>query len=329
MKRNISIVIVILLFIGGFYIFLLAPSKSERSGDKKYEKKDYRGSIVLYTQALSQNQVSFNQERLLFKLGNAYRLVGQKDRALDFYMKILRDNPDSVYRERIQGLLTLEVTEFQQITEDTQAHVVDLAPFKGPLPENIVTLKARRDALYLELIRGISTMEGALDMSLVEAFKRFKDMNKHYHSKKIEFSSEQVEIIKSGVSRSLALISMGEGVGDRLRKQELVYDLQLYELDSIEEILQLASDTKLDGVFIRLEEIVDTKTTLNLSRLLDLFEKAKIFLLLDDSSTVKEKFELSEKLSERIYLLSCNEEENCRGRILEVLRLRSLWQSNG
>lgn len=329
MKRNISILVVILIILGALYILLLAPSGSERDGDQKYQDKDYRGSIILYAQALKQNQIAFTKERLLFKLGNAYRLVGQKDRSLDFYMKILRDNPDSVYRERIQGLLTMEVTEFQDITEYTEGYVVDLKPFEGPLSANIATLKARRDALYLELIKGISTMKGTLDLSLMEAYKHFKEMNKNYQSKKQEYSAEQVELIKSKAKRTLALIAMGKDAGDRLKKQEPVYDLQLIELDSLDEILQLPSETNIDGVFIRLEEIIDTKIDLNLSRLLDLFEKAKVFLLLDDSSTVREKYELPETLSERIYLLSCNEEENCRGRIIDVLRLRSVWQSNG
>jgi len=329
MKRNLSILLLFLILGAGLYMYLLSPSSTERQGDENYQKKDFRASIIFYTKALAQNQVSFKKERLLFKLGNAYRLGGQRERALDFYMKILRDNPESVYRERIQGLLTVEASEIQDLAEDAETYVVDLSSFQGPIPEDIRTLKAQRDSLYLQLVKAISTARGELSYGLVAAYKRFQEMNRDYQNKKTSFATKRIGQVRSKIQRSLALVSMEEGDGQKLKARESVYSLAIMEFDSLDEMLQLPSDTVLDAVFIRVSGIPDTKTYLNTSRLLDLFEKAKVFLLLDDSSTEEEKYTLPENLQERTFVLLCKEEDNCRGRISEVLHLRSIWQSNG
>ena len=77
MKKVFGFVFTILLSVLLLYIFLLSPSRDETSGDERFAKKDFRGAVVFYTKALANNKTTFSEERILFKLGNSYRLVGE------------------------------------------------------------------------------------------------------------------------------------------------------------------------------------------------------------------------------------------------------------
>ena len=329
MTKILSALVILTIVLGALYLFLLSPSGVERNADSKYQDKDFRASILLYTRALAENRLSFKAERLLFKLGNAYRLGGQRERALDFYIKILRDNPDSVYRERIQGLLKVETEEIQGLAEVESTYTIDLSSFQGPVPEDIVKLKSQRDLLYLQLVKAISSSRGGLGYELLSAYKRFQELDEGYQQRRSSDLTTHTSIIRRKAIRNLALVGMADDAGAGLKKEESVYTLAITQKDSIQELLQSPSNFPLDAVFVRVHGIPSTKFHLNASRLFDLFEKAKIFLLFDDNGTEPREVDLGEYLQKNTFVLECEDDKECRMRILEALHLRSIWQSNG
>ena len=76
-------------------------------------------------------------------------------------------------------------------------------------------------------------------------------------------------------------------------------------------------------------EKVHTNLSIQISRLSDFHEKAKVFLVFDDSKLEKLLLEELETSSNGVSLLQCGKDNDCAKVIRQLIHRRSLWQSDG
>jgi len=324
-KTSVGLVFLVLGCLASYFYFL-APSSAERDGARLYETKDYPGATLQYTRALASKPSRYQAERLLFKLGNSARQLGQRERATDFYFKILRDNPDSTYRKSIQGFLRVESQDLheQNLAKPYQLDLDTLRQTKG---KGLLELKRQKDRLYSYLVKNLSLMQGDLSHEVKTLYRDFKAVEREFNSSLQTADSVRQRKTGENLQRRLALVGFPENVSEDLRKHESVFQLNILEVTSIMDLFARGGEQIPQSVFIRLQGVKHTNFTLNLGRLLDFSEKTKIFLLIDDNKG--EGTGLPEPLDEEIRILRCPARENCRGEIQKVIHSRHLWQSNG
>ena len=310
------------------YFYFFAPSLTEREGDKLYQAQNYAGSMLQYTRALASKPPHFKAERLLFKLGNSARQSGQRERATDFYFKILRDNPDSIYRDRIQSFLRLETQDFKEQSL-SKPYQLNLESLRQGKVEGLSELKQQRDRLYSHLVMALSRMDGGMNFEVKSLYRDFKMIETEFNSKLESVSLDRPQKARKRLERRLAIVGFPTETADALRKHESVFSLRVMEASNISELFAKGGEQIPQSVFMSIQGVNHTNFSLNLRRLLDYSEKTKIFLLIDDNEGEGIGDGLPEPLPTRVHILRCRSGEVCRQEIQNVMHSRHLWQSNG
>ena len=329
MKKVFGFVLTILLSVLFLYIFLLSPSHDETSGDERFSKKDFRGAIVFYTKALANNKTTFSEERILFKLGNSYRLVGENQRAFDFYFSILRKNEDSVYRSRIKAYLRNEAKDLEMESSLSNIELESISSLKLTT-ENIVELKEKRDKLYLKLLNIlISSSFRPRDYQVLDIYDNYSRIQTKYLNRRLVTLAKVQKEIEKKISKKFVTLWMEKvGLQDFSSLSDL-YSIQHIALDDWTKCFQVESDPPVDAFFIYVSEKVHTNLLIQISRLYDFHEKAKVFLVFDDNTLESLLQEKVNALPGSASLLQCDKDNGCAEVIRQLIHRRSLWQSDG
>ena len=329
MKKAFGFVFAMLISTLLIYIFLLSPSHDESNADELFERKDFRGAIVLYTKALASNKITFSEERILFKLGNAYRLAGEHKRAFDFYFSILRKNDESVYKNRIQAYFRHEAKDLEMETSLNNLVLESIST--GELNDaSIVDLKLKRDKLYLQLINILTSPK--VDQSsyqVLDLYDNYKNIQtKFLNYRRIAFNNVN-KALKKKISRKFVTLWM-EKIGlDDFSSLSDLYKIQHVALEDWAECFKIEGDPPVDAFFINVSEEVQTNLAIQIPRLYDFHEKAKVFLVFDDSTLEGSSLNKVKALADDVSILQCDNENECTNLIRQLIHRRSLWQSGG
>tara|TARA_B100000674_G_scaffold119970_1_gene91285 strand:- start:1856 stop:2845 length:990 start_codon:yes stop_codon:yes gene_type:complete len=329
MKKVFGFVFAILLFALVTYIFLLSPSKDETEGDRSFAKEEFRGAVVFYTRALAKNKTPFSEERILFKLGNSYRLAGENQRAFDFYFSILRKNEDSVYRDRIQSYLRHEAKDLEMETSlgDIELKSISLGE---SVDESILDLKTKRDKLYLKLLKVLlDSAERPQNYQLLDLYNTYKSLQTKYLDSRQSALKEFGQVLERKISKKFVSLWMGEAGVSEFSPLTDLYKIEHIVAEDWATCFSINNEPPVDAFFIYVSEKVQTNLLIQVSRLYDFHEKAKVFLVFDDSTLESLPQEKVKSLADKASLLQCTEENTCAEVIRQLIHRRSLWQSDG
>ena len=329
MSKIIRIGIVLLVTGIAMYIYLLSPSTDELNGDQAFELGNYRQAIVQYTRALSSNKISFSEERISFKLGNSYRLAGENQRAFDFYFSILRKNKTSVYRERIQTFLRHEATDLQ--AEMSVGKIkLDLSFLKEMRRLSIVELKSKRDELYLILLQSLSEMSsGSVDYRLLDLYENFTKVQANYVARKESEFVELDRIVHKRVMRKFGTLNLESLNLPPLSTLSEFYKVEQVKADSWTDLYSGSKFSSVDAFIVDASNESHTNLSLHLQRLYDFHQKAKLFLIFDDSIWENISQEHIAQYANFGSILQCGNANPCAEVLRQVIHRRSLWQFDG
>lgn len=328
-NKIVSSVIVILAAGIALYLFLLSRSIDEKNGDNAFESKEFRHAIVFYKKALADNKVSFSEERILFKLGNSYRLAGENQRAFDFYFAILRRNSNSVYRDRIQTYLRHEASDLESLTTLREIEL-DLSFLKQDKQLSLLELKGKRDELYSVLLKKLSEFEGeSIGYRLIDLYESYSKLQVNYQSRKKTEIRKVDQLIKRRVKRRLGTYNLEPLSLPDLSSLSEFYQIEQLTADSWTDLYTNKKFFSMDGFFINASEENHTNLLIHLQRLYDFHEKAKVFLIFDDNILKGLSREQTESFAKYASLLNCGKTNPCAEVIRQLVNRRSLWQSGG
>ncbi len=329
MKKVFGFVFTMLLCAFGIYIYLLSPSQDETAGDRSFAKKEFRAAVVFYTRALANNKTSFSEERILFKLGNSYRLSDENQRAFDFYFAILRKNEDSVYRERIQSYLRYEVKdiEMERSLGDIELESINLDETAN---ESLFELKKKRDKLYLKLLHMLTdSADKPQNYELLGVYNTYTSIQTSYLASIKSSSGNASKKLERKISKKFVSLWMDEvGIKDFSSLTDL-YKIKHIAAEDWATCFKIKSDPPVDAFFIHVSEKVHTNLSIQVSRLYDFHEKAKVFLVFDDNNLESFPHEKVKALADSVSFLQCGEKNTCAEVIRQLIHRRSLWQFGG
>ncbi len=333
MARIASALLILLLILGGVYLYFLAPSGMEKEGDKAYQAQKYADAALKYTAALAKTGTPFSKERLLFKTGNAWNLQGERERALDFYMLILRNNPDSVYRSRIEEHLKEQQQTLARQTRRDGVSTLDLSFLNQSEAKSLVQIKTERDQIYLELLdRLIRPGTSAVDYETLELYRTFQKARSRFDSALEGASEQRVTVLrKGGPELHLVLVQFAEEFQEELQAQSGPQKVFWHGKPNLAEALEDAGRIKADGFFIQLQDSDWASAGVMLPRLVEVFQKSKIFLVfVDTMKNTEELDQFAESLETEVRWLKCVDGvPACMQSLQGLSQRKSLWQLNG
>ena len=329
MSKIIRTGIVLLVIVIAIYIYLLSPSTDDLNGDKAFEVSNYRQAIVYYTRALSENKIGFSEERILFKLGNSYRLVGENQRAFDFYFSILRKDKSSVYRDRIQTFLRHEASDLQ--AEISVGNIkLDLSFLKEVKRLSIVELKAKRDELYLILLQSLSAMSnGSVDYQILDLYENFTKIQANYVARRESEFAQLDRVVQNRAKRTLGTLYIESLNLPPLSTLSEYYKVEQIKADSWTDLYSGNRFSSVDAFIVNASRESHTNLSLQLQRLYDFNQKAKLFLIFDDNTWENISQESIESYSNFGSILRCGSNNPCAEVLRQVIHRRSLWQFGG
>ncbi len=329
MKKVFGFVFTILLLAVLLYIFLLSPSQDETAGDQHFSKKEFRVAIVFYTKALANHKTTFSEERILFKLGNSYRLAGENQRAFDFYFSILRKNEASVYRTRIQAYLRHEAKDLEMETSIGEIELESISSNKL-VNENILELKKKRDKLYLKLLHVLTqSVNQPGDYRLLDLYDSYTNIQTKYLNRRQFALTEVKKEREKKISKRFVSLWMDKLGLDEFSSLSDRYRIEHIAVEDWTECFEIKSDLPVDAFFINVSEKVHTNLSIQLSRLYDFHEKAKVFLVFDDNTSESLLQKTVKTSDESVSLLQCGMDNDCAKVIRQLIHRRSIWQSDG
>ncbi|MBW7875464.1 MAG: hypothetical protein H3C47_05720 [Candidatus Cloacimonetes bacterium] len=335
--RILSFVFLIALLLFVVWMYLVSPSAHEKLGDQAMQSQDYVSASMYYSRALNEGKTSFGKERVLFKLGNSFRIQGERERAFDFYFMLLRLNKDSAYKQRIEEFLKEQKGHLAM--ENNQDRVdIDwsfLNQTKGPM--TLLEQKQKRDKLYRMLIERLSGSgtNQALAYETLELYREFQKSSQQYIESKEQESQKLPQKVMSMATRHLVSVGFLKEWMAEMHSLSPVTAVQWNNLQEPGELIELAESIKPDAIFIYMEASRRQSDLIQLPRLADLYENSKFFLVFVDS-LMNESYsdsELAGLVSEfghtKLRWFRCQDLADCKGYLRDLVDLRSLWQSNG
>ncbi|PCJ20588.1 MAG: hypothetical protein COB02_03445 [Candidatus Cloacimonadota bacterium] len=333
MKNIVVGIFSIILVLVCVYLYLISPSSMEKKADKFYQDSKYEDAAHFYQLAFTEGNISFKKERILFKLGNSYRLSGETDRSFDFYFMVLQENKSSVYKSRIQEFLRGENEGSFQLDVASQNIEVDLSFLNSTTELSLKGTLDKRDEIYKVLLLAISNDNANLSYQLKDIYRAFKKLQLKVKEKKIE-AAVKISIKKSiKDKREMLLIGLEDTLKVELKQMRSNYKLIIHQLESGNDIVTLKNDIFPQAIYVSFSQEYASMGSDNfltfLERLYDSHENAKIFLMIDDSN----KEGLSEILDswdkDGLYTLVFQDQDELVSKIKESLKARFIWQSNG
>ena len=150
--------------------------------------------------------------------------------------------------------------------------------------ENIVELKEKRDKLYLKLLNIlISSSFRPRDYQVLDIYDNYKRIQtKYLNRRQVSLAKVQKEIRKN--LEEICNFVDGKSRFRRLSSLSDLYRIQHIALGDWTKCFQVESDPPVDAFFIYVSEKVHTNLSIQVSRLYDFHEKAKVFLVFDDNT---------------------------------------------
>lgn len=331
-KLGIGLFLLLLFALCG-YLYLSSPSALEKQADKFYQNSQYDDAAHYYQLAFAEGNLSFKKERILFKIGNAYRLSGEKERSFDFYFMVLQENKSSVYKTRIQEFLRDSDEVDDTSVALHQKIEVDLDFLKEDTELSLRKVVEQKNKLYKILVMAVVSDNLNLSYQLKDLYKGYKELQLKLQKSKIETSALLSQKRLQRDRREMLFIGLESEL-----KQELVvsspnYNLVIHEIDSSNDIIDLKSEISPQAIFIAYQSEfsslgVDNFITF-LERMYDSHENAKVFLMIDDSNSEGLSEILNSVDDQRVFTLLFQDQKELRSKIKESLKARFLWQSNG
>lgn len=328
MKKLFGLVFGIALIVLISYLWMSRRGEFETAGDEEYQKGEYRNASIQYTRSLAKNQGGFKEERILFKLGNSYRQLGESQRAFDFYLKILRENEDSVYRDRIQAFLRSEtkVIQAEASVGDVQ---LDLSFLQEKRELSLIEWKQRRDKIYKMMIQALAQNVRPDSYEMRQLYQEFSKTQESYFQ---QIERGVRELPKTQVrleQKRVALVGLPENAASELMKEELPYHWIVDQNQYLTDLFDSREQNPLDAILVYSDRESLTNLVINLERLYEFHEKAKVFLLFDDNSQEELESRLRAQILRRAKIVRCSSPQDCTNNSRLLLQRRSLWQSGG
>ncbi len=325
MKRVFSGLVFLSLVFLGVYLYLLSPSAAEKEGDRLYQAQDFAGAGLAYTRSLAVSSTSFASERVLFKAGNAYRLASERDRAFDFYLKLLREYPDSVYKPRIQEFLK---EEQKNLTATAPGKIqLDLS-FLQKKPASLEEMKGTRDQIYLSLLQ-VLTQEGSLpqDFEVRQLYQELKKADLVLEESRSVQATSRLSQVAEIKRLHLAFLTGQASFEQGFKSLDFVIKPKAAFYAEPVALIQ-ASLQNLDGLFFFASLSSWKGNVVHLQRLAEVYENTKIFVILvEESLDSTQSAELDKDLSDlKLKYLVCKDESNCLEQMHDLIQVRSLWQ---
>jgi tetratricopeptide (TPR) repeat protein len=334
--RILSFLLLIGLLLFAIWLYLVSPSAHEKLGDQAMQDQDYASASMYYSRAMNEGKTSFGKERVLFKLGNSFRIQGERERAFDFYFMLLRLNKDSAYKERIEEFLREQKGHLA--LENNQDKVeIDwsfLNQKSGPM--TLEQQKQKRDQLYRMLIDRLST-SGATVMAYetLELYRAFQKSSQEFLELRLRESDTLPQKVVSRQTRNLVFVGFSEDWTSQWNSLSPVTAVEWKSLQEPTDLIEQAETLRPQGIFIYMEPSRRPSDLIQLPRLADLYENSKFFLVFVDSlmNESQSDLELDAMVEEmqhpKLRWFRCQDVSDCRGYMRDLVDLRSLWQSNG
>lgn len=315
----------------GYWFYQVAPSDFENEGDAFMQTQDYSQASLMYARALKDSRASYSEERVLFKLGNSYRIQGERDRAFDFYFMLLRQNPNSIYKERIEEYLR---EQKGLLTSNAENLTVEIDWSFLQNSQEAVTLEQvveQRHRIYRHLLDKIMASAGGgasyEALELYSAFRKNEVQLLELKEQKGRELSVQATTIRP---RLISLVAADEDTIEKIRKSDLPFPLKVDALATLDDVFAYSSSNQaVEGLFLFLRPEDMAMAEIHVPRIGDLYENSKIFLIFVDEGEQEQLGESPLVKDSRFRWFSCSDSEDCVHTIRDSLRLKSLWQSNG
>jgi tetratricopeptide (TPR) repeat protein len=301
----------------------------EKEAERFLQSGDYEKAVVYYTRALAANNSRRREERILYKLGLSCRNAGEKERSLDFFMRLLSLNPDSSYRSGIQNILRSDADG-----ESGFARPEDLyrpyTPEEVVVPQGmtLVQAKSERDNLYRALVGELLQINnGKISHRSLDLWRNLRKMQLEYEKLIKEGLDVRVAELRRIETRNIYFIGLPEEMGKSLSSSEKVFHLSISHFETVFDALN-AGDPGFspDGVFLNIADLSEERLRISVERFLDFYKNAKLFLIFVDNQTAVDTSLVSSFPEDRVRFLSVAEiGEDLRHSIGEILHVRSLW----
>ncbi|MCO4781960.1 MAG: hypothetical protein KC646_06505 [Candidatus Cloacimonetes bacterium] len=331
-KVGIGLFLLLLVALCG-YLYLSSPSTLEKQADKFYQSSQYDDAAHYYQLAYAEGNLSFKKERILFKIGNAYRLAGERERSFDFYFMVLQENKNSVYKSRIQEFLRDDGSVDDSSIAFQQDIEVDLDFLKDTDQLSLKETIEQRNKLYKILVMAVVSDNLNLSYQLKDLYKGFKKLQI-----KVDKSKKQaaISLFKKRLKRDrreMLFIGFEKELKQALISSSSNYKLIIHEIESANEVIDLKADIQPQAVYISYQNEFSSMGADNfitfLERMSDSYENTKFFLMIDDSSSEGLSEILKSVDDQRVFTLLFQDQKELRSKIKQSLKARFLWQSNG
>ncbi|MCJ8345713.1 hypothetical protein MJH12_09245 [bacterium] len=321
------------LVLFGIYLYLISPSAMEKQADKFYQESRYDDAAHFYQLAFREGNVSFKKERILFKIGNAYRLAGERDRSFDFYFMVLQENTSSVYKSRIQEFLREESEDVIESMALNDNFEVNLDFLRDAQELSLQETLLKRDELYKILLMAVMNDNSNLSYQLKDVYRGYKKLQINLAKVKQEASIQITAKRLKRVRRELLLIGLGESLKEKLLASGYNYNLVIHQISSGHDVIDLQDKIDPQAIYISFQQEVSSMGSDNfltfLERLYDSYENTKIFLMIDDSNNEGLSEILDSWDKEGLYTLVFQDQDELKSKIKQSLKARFIWQSNG
>jgi tetratricopeptide (TPR) repeat protein len=327
-KKILSILLFLIVILGIWYWMKVAPSSAESHADQAFVAKNYDQASMMYSQALLSEKSSWRKERLLYKLGTAYRFQGEKERALDFFMKVLREYPSSSYKDRIEQMLRDETGIVAALSQPMDLMDAD---FQIELPDlekaqKLVEIKQEKDKVYLQLVNALSKVRDEVPYELLQLYNGYKVLQKRFNEQIVVEQNNRLKDIKKRQQRIVFLIGFTEELTKKLKKSENMYEVVTRSFQDMASALINDSGLKPGIVVTRMPDSTDMeRISIEISRLLEVYESSHIFVMVPQEQEVPADA-FSDLSAERFRLLVTGGEEDNVATIRGMLHIRNLWQ---
>ncbi len=151
-----------------FLFLTVTQDLDKRRGDELFARQRFQEALGYYQRAEARAS-SYSRPELIYRIAACYERLGQCDRAVDFFYRLLKDFPGDEWEPKAkQGLLAC------LSGPSDRDRVVD--PTKGPL----VAAKVRWHRSYGKLVSILHEHRSGVSRSLEEAYLDYKKAHQEY-----------------------------------------------------------------------------------------------------------------------------------------------------
>lgn len=330
MRKILFIVIALLCLWAVFYYFRhFSLLSAEKEAEYFLQNGDYEQAVMHYTRALAANNSKKREERILYKLGLCCRNAGEKERSLDFFMRLLHLNPESSYRDGVQNILKSDADEHLQIS-DMADFYSSYIPTDVSLPEglSLVQMKEERDRLYKSLVGELLNINnGRISHRALDLWHNLRTVQQEFENTIVRSLESRVTELQRIETKTIYFIGLPENLGESLKATEKIFRLSTAHFETMFDALNWSEGQIVpDGIFLNTVDLSAERLKISIDRFLDFYKNTKLFLIFVDKQTTIDVSLAKSFPEERVCFFSVADvEEDLKQSIGEILHVRSLW----